>query len=83
MWAIGPPWMGWMWVFPVIFLIIMLVLAGRVGWPMCMGRREHRDARADNASPRDVLDARYAKGDLTREEYLQMKSDLEGPSRPA
>ncbi len=29
--------------------------------------------------PRSILDARYAKGEITRDEYLRMRADLEGP----
>ena len=28
------------------------------------------------ASPRDILDQRYARGELSREEYEQIKADL-------
>ena len=30
------------------------------------------------ADPRAILDARYAKGEITRDEYLRMRADLEG-----
>lgn len=29
-----------------------------------------------NQSPRDILQARYARGEITREQYQQMLSDL-------
>jgi|Deesub1362A_J573_1020465.scaffolds.fasta_scaffold16795_2 putative membrane protein len=28
-------------------------------------------------SPREILDQRYARGEITREQYLQMRRDLE------
>jgi len=31
------------------------------------------------AEPRAILDARYAKGEIARDEYLRMRADLEGP----
>jgi putative membrane protein len=31
-------------------------------------------------SPEDILDERYAKGELTREQYLQMKEDIRNPT---
>ncbi len=31
------------------------------------------------SEPRAILDARYAKGEITRDEYLRMRADLEGP----
>jgi hydroxylamine reductase (hybrid-cluster protein) len=32
-------------------------------------------------SAKDILDARYARGELTKEEYLQMKKDIEGDEK--
>ena len=32
------------------------------------------------ADARAILDARYAKGEITRDEYLRMRADLEGPA---
>ena len=32
------------------------------------------------SEPRTILDARYAKGEITRDEYLRMRADLEGPA---
>ena len=32
-----------------------------------------------HSEPRSILDARYAKGEITRDEYLRMRADLEGP----
>ena len=31
-------------------------------------------------SPEDILDERYAKGELTREQYVQMKEDIKKPT---
>jgi uncharacterized membrane protein len=31
-------------------------------------------------SPEDILDERYTKGDLTREQYVQMKEDIKKPT---
>jgi uncharacterized membrane protein len=30
-------------------------------------------------TPREILDERYAKGELSREQYLQMKEDINKP----
>ncbi|MDE2309424.1 MAG: SHOCT domain-containing protein [Betaproteobacteria bacterium] len=75
MWNYGPWGMfPWMWIFPLIFLIVMLLFLFRVGgWPMCGGYGTHR--REESA--RELLDRRYARGETSREEYQQMKKDLE------
>ena len=31
-------------------------------------------------SPEDILNERYAKGELTREQYVQMKEDIKKPT---
>lgn len=63
-----------MWIFPLIFLVVMLLLVFRgVGWPM-YGRRGMRDREE---SAREILDRRYARGEIGQEEYLRMKKDLE------
>jgi putative membrane protein len=66
-----------MWVFPLIFFIFLVVLLGAlfrgVGWPI----RGGRDAQGRAESAREILDRRYARGEINREEYQQMRKDLE------
>ncbi|MEB0027717.1 SHOCT domain-containing protein [Pseudomonas sp. MH9.2] len=71
------PWgmFPWMWIFPLIFLIVMLIFLFRSGClPMCGGHKTH-EKREESA--RELLDRRYARGEINREEYQQMKKDLE------
>lgn len=63
----------WMWIFPVIFLIVLLLFLFRTGGlPMCGGR----DIQDVGPSAREILDRRYARGEINREEYQRMKQDL-------
>ena len=75
MWWDGP-WHGvyWMWIFPLIFLVLfaLFIFRGR-GSLMCGGDR--RQDRVENA--REVLDRRYAQGQISREDYQRMRKDLE------
>lgn len=75
MWMSGS-WAGfpWMWVFPLFFLVVILILLFRSGgMPMCGGGgRQKREASAA-----EILDRRYARGEVSREEYQQIKKDLE------
>ena len=62
------PWIG------ILFVILYLIL-----------RDSGRRIAAENnvtakTTAEDVLDERYARGELTRELYLQMKDDLKKPS---
>jgi putative membrane protein len=73
-------WWGPMWVFPMIMPIIMLVILilclyfmfGRGGGGMpCSPMGTHQGAG------RDILKRRYAKGEINKDEYEQIKRDLE------
>lgn len=70
------PWVGfpWMWIFPLIFLIVMLIfLFRRGGSPMCGSQ----NTQGKEESAREPLDRRYARGEITREEYQQIKKEFE------
>jgi putative membrane protein len=63
-----------MWIFPLICLVVFVLFIFRgPPWPMCGGYR--RWDREENA--REILDRRYARGEISREEYQRMRKDLE------
>ena len=77
----------WMWVFPFTFMVLMMVfiaicafgLFRRSGWwghscPMCGWRPR---GTQDQETPRQILDRRYASGEITKEQYESMKHDLQ------
>lgn len=74
MWWDGPGYgFHWMWIFPVVFLVLCVVFMFRgPGWLMGGHGRNHREENA-----REILDRRYAKGEINREEYQRMRKDLE------
>jgi putative membrane protein len=62
------PWIG------ILFLILYLIMRDS-------GRRiAAKSEMPAKTSVDEVLDERYAKGEVTRELYLQMKEDLKKPS---
>lgn len=77
--------MGWMWLFWLLLvagLVLLIVVAVRaIG-----GGAYRRDARGGTSSQersraRQVLDERYARGDLSTEEYRERLRELgEGPA---
>lgn len=78
---------GW-WVFPMtmpIIMIVMLVVVlylvfGRFGGGRPQGSAEPERSPRQSHEPdtaMDILMKRYARGELTREEFEQMKQDLE------
>ena len=79
-------WWGGAFIFPMIMPIIMLVVVliilyfifGRGGFrpPWCdVSDRLPHHAR-DSETPMDILKKRYAKGEITKNEYEQMKRDI-------
>ena len=65
---------AWMWAWPVLVLI-GLVLLGGLGYTLMRGGRNHTAAPARSAA-RDILDARYARGEIDAEDYQQRVTDL-------
>lgn len=65
---------GWMWILPALVLIVIALAV------LAIVRRSNdgRTAYTDDRSPREVLDQRYAAGEIDRDEYLQRRDDLEG-----
>ena len=79
---------GFGWIFTIIFwaLVIWLVVALIRGWRPgkgCCGMGHdqgghdgHKEGGAGKKSAQDILDERYAKGEIKKEEYEQKKKDL-------
>ena len=83
----------WFWIMPFLFMIMMLIcatlMARRTGsWRCCIGRsgRERFDSGkprpwpvADRCfeTPSQILERRYASGEITKEQNEQMRRDIE------
>ena len=71
---------GWggMWLGPLFMLVLLglvvAVFVGLVQW-VSGGRAA---GRGDTPTARDILDARYARGEIDREEYLKRRQDISG-----
>ncbi len=84
MWGYGPHWgmMGWglFGLFHLISWIIILgVIIAGVSWLMrTMPPPGAHHSLVRRSSGLDVLEERYARGEINREEYLQKKQDLSG-----
>jgi putative membrane protein len=90
--VIGQHW-HWFWIVPFLFMILMFLLATRIArradrWRCGFGRIGRRrfgcwepghDSMAHGWSetPHQILDRRYASGEITREQYERMRHDFE------
>jgi putative membrane protein len=68
--------MGLMWIFPVIFLVVCVVfvftfMSRGPGW-----FSRHWDRHDGRETARDILDRRYASGEITTQQYEEMKRGL-------
>ena len=63
---------GWMWLLWIGFMIIVFSSFGNWGYTY----RLHRRYGAAPKGALDILDERYARGEITRDEYATMKSEI-------
>ncbi len=64
--------MGFGWLFMILFWV--LVILGAVYIIKLVGERARKEEREETAL--DILKKRYAKGEITKEEFEKMKDDL-------
>ncbi len=74
-------WGGW-WIFPIIMCIIMMFfffrMSGRGGFrpPWAQDSDRHHQSSTESETALDILKKRYAKGDITKEDFEEMKKNL-------
>lgn len=69
--------MGW-WMFPFGIIIVILIICF-----LLLGKRGSKSSwcgsgQEDAETPLDILKKRYAKGEISKEEFEQMKQDVSG-----
>ncbi len=61
------------WIFPLVMIIVCFFFMR--GGGMC-GRGSHDGGNHDSESARDILDRRYASGEINKAEYEEIKKQL-------
>lgn len=74
-WADGYGWMGPGWIFMILFWA--LVIAGVVALVRWIGTRNNGGGNRRGKTPLEILQERYARGEIEREEFEQKRRDLE------
>ncbi len=82
----GSEFFGWggMWIFPIMFVIMglcvvffMFMMFGRGGFrPPWQDSSRYSSESRESGTALEILKNRYAKGEITKEEFDQMKIDL-------
>jgi putative membrane protein len=68
---------GWNWPMAVVMGVFwLLVIVGIIYAIGALSRVGGRWSGPPGESPLDILDRRYARGEVTREQYQQMREDL-------
>ena len=74
-------WGGW-WLFPIIICIVMIIFFSRMfvrrGFrpPWMHDFDGHHNINTTSETAFDILKKRYAKGEISKEEFEQMKRDI-------
>ncbi len=80
----GPEHFGWggMWIFPVMICIVMMIACffffSRCGFrpPWMHSSDRGQGGHTSSETPLDILKKRYASGEISKEEFEQMKKDI-------
>ena len=72
-------WNSYWWIFPVFMMILcFFMMRGRRGFRMCCfgPRGIENDQTRNSESAIDILDKRYASGEIDKEEYKEKRRTL-------
>jgi putative membrane protein len=62
----------------VLLIILVIVVIGALSGGRISGGYSGRGDRSSSETPLNILKRRYARGEISREEFEQMKKDIEG-----
>ena len=71
---------GW-WIVPIVLMIFLMIICfllfRRHGFRLCMGYFDKLVGQKDTETPIELLKKRYAKGEITSEEFGKIKRDMQ------
>ena len=67
---------GFMWIIPLFFFTVLIIFMLRMFGRGSSGCGSHRDNTTHQENAREILDKRFAKGEINKEEYEEMKKTL-------
>jgi len=62
---------GFMWIFPLIFLAVFVFFMRGM-----FGQNNNQNQNTTTETPREILDKRFAKGEINKDEYEEIKKTL-------
>lgn len=69
-------WMsGWGWLMMILVVVFWLLVIGGVVW-LVVWLAGRTNLRSTSETPLEILKMRYARGEITREEYERMRQEL-------
>ncbi len=70
---------GWMWLWGTLMMVAFVALVGFVVWALARAQRpDQPDRRGDpTARAREILAERYARGEISSEEYREKSGELQ------
>ena len=64
--------MWFSWIFWVVFIVLIIWIVAN-----SKSRNQHNSYPPSHETPLDIIKKRYAKGEITKEQFEQMKKDIE------
>lgn len=75
-WFYGGGWWGWIMMFFMMIIPVLVISAFLYLGYRAVTRSEGGRTPDFRPSPTDIVQARYARGEITRDEYLEIRKDL-------
>ena len=69
-------WGGWMWLTGLVWLLVLVAIAGLVVWLVVRASNPSSATGSDTGSARRILAERFARGEIDEDEYIRRRDLL-------